>query len=193
MTDENDLIGGLFRDGKERQLSETALHTHFLYLIRYGVWRHRLPKDVCESIYSDTMYVVINNIRQGKFEKKASLETYINSIFDHKCIDAVRSMLAEKNKTLHHSVDIEFFTQKLPDSARSIIEALIRKEDIDKINKNREELGENCRQLLFFFEEDKKDTETAQLMGFKSAEVVKTTRLRCMEKLRQKVLNIQAK
>jgi RNA polymerase sigma-70 factor (ECF subfamily) len=47
------------------------------------------------------------------------------------------------------------------------------------------ELGENCRQLLMNWAEGLSDKQIAASMTYKSADVVKTSRLRCLEKLRQ--------
>jgi RNA polymerase sigma-70 factor (ECF subfamily) len=47
------------------------------------------------------------------------------------------------------------------------------------------EMGENCRQLLGLWSESYSDKEIASIMEYKTADVVKTSRLRCLEKLRQ--------
>jgi len=47
------------------------------------------------------------------------------------------------------------------------------------------ELGENCREMLALFADGYSDKEIAVTMEYKTAEVVKTSRLRCLEKLRQ--------
>ena len=47
------------------------------------------------------------------------------------------------------------------------------------------ETGENCKQLLSMFAEGYNDKEIAATMEYKSADVVKTSRLRCLDRLRQ--------
>jgi hypothetical protein len=46
-------------------------------------------------------------------------------------------------------------------------------------------LGESCRKLLALFADGFSDQEIAVAMEYKTAEVVKTSRLRCIDKLRQ--------
>jgi DNA-directed RNA polymerase specialized sigma24 family protein len=51
------------------------------------------------------------------------------------------------------------------------------------------QLEEKCRQLLMFWGENYSDREIASLLQYKTADVVKTSRLRCLERLR-KLYNI---
>jgi RNA polymerase sigma factor (sigma-70 family) len=187
--DDKVIISGLQAGGTQRHSFETKLYNHFKYLIKGGVWRRRLPEETCQSVYSDTVMDVIENIVTRRFEGKASLKAYIYQIFDHKCVDEVRKNTTNKNAVNEQAVGIETFTQILPDSTRSVIEEIIRKETLDGIRERLLNLGENCRQILSYFGDGYTDIEIAQMTGFKTAEVVKTTRLRCLDKLRARVLN----
>jgi FixJ family two-component response regulator len=73
----------------------------------------------------------------------------------------------------------------LPDDSRSIIEKLMIEYDVEVLRKRLKELGEKCRQMIEAWGEGYMDQEIAVEMGYQSAAVVKTSRLRCLEKLRE--------
>ena len=72
----------------------------------------------------------------------------------------------------------------LGDEAKNILQELIEKNDQNLLRTRLNELGGKCRELLMYFADGFKDKEIASFMAYKAAEVVKTTRLRCLEKLR---------
>ena len=61
----------------------------------------------------------------------------------------------------------------------------MEKADKDLVKQKLKEVGESCRQLLLRWAEGLSDKEIAIAMEYKTADVVKTSRLRCLEKLRQ--------
>ncbi|MEO7488157.1 MAG: hypothetical protein ABIU77_13690, partial [Ferruginibacter sp.] len=73
--------------------------------------------------------------------------------------------------------------------AKTVVQQLVEQTDMDMLKNKMNELGDNCRQLLTLFADSYTDKEIATAMDFKSADVVKTSRLRCLEKLRQLYLN----
>jgi RNA polymerase sigma-70 factor (ECF subfamily) len=73
----------------------------------------------------------------------------------------------------------------LSDSAKLVIQKMTEKTDWDFLRQKLNEIGENCRKLLQHWAEGYHDKEIAALLEYKTADVVKTSRLRCLEKLRQ--------
>jgi RNA polymerase sigma-70 factor (ECF subfamily) len=65
------------------------------------------------------------------------------------------------------------------------MQQLVDRSDFDLLKQRLNELGDNCRKLLAMFADGYSDKEIAVFMEYKTAEVVKTSRLRCLEKLRQ--------
>jgi len=57
--------------------------------------------------------------------------------------------------------------------------------DTELLKKKLDELGDKCRELLLFSADGYSDKDLAIQLVYKSADVVKTTRLRCLQKLRQ--------
>jgi RNA polymerase sigma-70 factor (ECF subfamily) len=79
---------------------------------------------------------------------------------------------------------------ELPDETRSVIQAIIAHDERQQIINRLQEIGDKCKELLLLFEEGYNDKEIAGHMNYQSADVVKTTRLRCLEKLKLKLTRI---
>jgi len=64
------------------------------------------------------------------------------------------------------------------------VQTLINQYDVELLYRRMRELGEKCQQMIKAWGEGYMDQEIAVEMGYQSAAVVKTSRLRCLEKLR---------
>jgi RNA polymerase sigma-70 factor (ECF subfamily) len=73
----------------------------------------------------------------------------------------------------------------ISDPAKTIIQQLVEKNDVALLKQKLTEIGDICKQLLTMFAEGYNDKEIAVAMEYKSPDVVKTSRLRCLDKLRQ--------
>ena len=78
---------------------------------------------------------------------------------------------------------------QLPDNARNIVERMVTSEMKASIKKQLDVIGQKCKELLLMFEDGLSDKEIAAVLSYSNAAVVKTTRLRCLEKLREKITN----
>jgi RNA polymerase sigma-70 factor (ECF subfamily) len=66
-----------------------------------------------------------------------------------------------------------------------VLQKLIDKTDLDLLGEKLRELEEKCRKLLTYWSDQYSDREIAAMLDYKTADVVKTSRLRCLEKLRK--------
>lgn len=187
---DTDIVNGILASGSQVRVFENRLYDKFVYLIREGVWKHKLTEDECSMAYSDTVLTVIENIQKGKFEGRSELKTYVYQIFNNKCVDAIRKNTTNKQQ-VNRGAPIDDYLYILPDETRGIIETLISRFDASLLQKRIAELGGKCKQMLLAWGEGFMDQEIAAEMGYQSAAVVKTSRLRCLEKL--KVLYGQGK
>jgi RNA polymerase sigma factor (sigma-70 family) len=181
---DREIIGRLQQGGTERRRSEEQFFNRFAYFIREGMTRHALSEDDAFNAYSDTILASIEKIINGSFEGRSSLKTYLYQIFNNKCVDLLRKKTTNKNSV--HRTDI--ITDKLlfiSDSARTVVQKLIDKADWSWLREKLNELEEKCRQLLVHWGDNYSDREIATAMDYKTADVVKTSRLRCLEKLRR--------
>ena len=85
---------------------------------------------------------------------------------------------------IHQTVTISEMMTQLSDSSKSIVQKLIDQADYVQLKQKLDLLGEKCKQLLTLFAEGYTDKEIAAETEYKTGEVVKTSRIRCLEKLR---------
>ena len=186
-TEESLLMTDLQAGGAQRRLAEKNLYERFMYLVQHGMRNYRISEDDSVSAYSDTILSVIDNVVGGRFEGRSSLKSYIFQIFMNKCVDVVRKKTTNRH-TLYDNEMIDHLTRTLPDKARNIVQQLIEINERTSLMEKIRALGEKCRQLLLLFEDGYSDKEIAVQMEYNTPEVVKTTRLRCLEKLREKMI-----
>ncbi|CAG5009692.1 hypothetical protein DYBT9275_04551 [Dyadobacter sp. CECT 9275] len=180
---DSELVKGILEGGNRQRFFENQLYSRYAYLIREGVRKHRLTEDECSMAFSDTVLTVIENIQKGRFEGRAELKTYLYQIFTNKCVDLIRKNATNKQQ-VNRGVGIDDYMNILPDESRSVVERLMEQYDIDLLHRRMQELGEKCKQMILAWGEGFMDQEIAVKMGYQSAAVVKTSRLRCLEKLR---------
>lgn len=185
---ERELVEGLKAGGFERRKHENALFGHFLYLVRLFEKKYSLPEEEVVSAYSDTILTVINNVVDGSFEGRSSLKSYTSQIFMNKCVDVIRKKTTNKY-AVNRPADIDSLANVLPDKTRNIVQALIDKNERYSLMKKLNSLTGKCRQLLLLFEEGYSDQEIAVQTDYKSADVVKTSRMRCLEKLKEQFIS----
>jgi RNA polymerase sigma factor (sigma-70 family) len=178
------IIGLLRQNGLDKRKGEESLFSEYAYFIRDGMRKHRLSEDQAFDAYSDSVLVAIDSISNETFQGGSSLKSYLYKIFHNKCVDLFRKNATNKssvNRTL--SINEELF--RLSDKSRSIVQTLIEKADWKVLRSRLEQLGDDCRRMLLLWADSFSDREIAVVMEYKTANVVKTSRLRCLAKLRQ--------
>jgi RNA polymerase sigma-70 factor (ECF subfamily) len=181
---DQEIIEQLRQAGGNKRKSEEQLFNKYAYFIREGMSKHSLSEDEAFDAYSDTVLSAIEKITNHTFEGRSSLKTYLYQIFHNKCVDLLR-----KKTTNKHSVyRTESITDRLfhiSDTARSVVQTLIDKADWNLLKQKLNELEDKCRQMLLLWADSYSDKEIATTLEYKTADVVKTSRLRCLEKLRR--------
>ena len=184
ISEDEEMIRNLKESKMVRRKAEEELFSRHIYFIKEGVNKYSLDQEDAFNAYSDTILQVINNIAGNLFEKRSSLKTYLYRIFNNKCVDLIRKKTTNKS-SVHQTAPISDMLTMISDPAKTVIQQLIEKNDIELLRTKLNEIGENCKQLLPMFAEGYNDKEIAINMEYKSADVVKTSRLRCLDKLRQ--------
>ncbi len=188
MTDA-EIISGLQQNGAERKKCEFALYQSYNYFIREGCKKYHLDDDESQIAYSDAVLSVIVNTTNNTFEGRSSLKTYLFQIYSNKCVDFVRKNTTNKS-SVHNGTGISDMLWQLPDNAKHVVEKMMQKYQRSIIAEKLKEVGEKCREMLLFFEEGYSDKEIAEKLQYQTAAVAKTSRLRCLDKLREKVKGI---
>ena len=183
VSSDGELIQNLQENNLLKRKAEDALFNRFAYFIKEGIKKYELQEDESFDAYSDTILHAIDNIRKGHFENRSSLKTYLYRIFINKCVDLLRKKTTNKN-SVHHTSSVSDMLLLIADPAKTIVQQLIERTDRDALKNRLLELGENCRKLLTLFADGYNDKEVSVLLEYRSADVVKTSRLRCLDKLR---------
>ncbi len=178
-----DIINDLLSNGNQKRKAEEQLFSMFSYFIGEGIKKFSLSEDESFDVYSDTILVTINKIINGSFEGRSSLKTYVFQIFNNKSVDLIRKKTTNKN-SVHQTLSITDKLTHLSDAAKPVIQQMIERSDWELLRAKLNGLGENCRNLLLMFADGLTDKEIAVALAYKTADVVKTSRLRCLEKLR---------
>ena len=180
---DEELIQNLQGNNLLKRKAEDALFKQYIYFIKEGVKKYALQEDEAFDAYSDTILQAIDNIRKGHFENRSALKTYLYRIFINKCVDFLRKKTTNKN-SVHKTAFISDMLILIADPAKTVVQQLIERTDMESLKNKLQELGESCRKLLMLFADGFSDREVSVLMEYKSADVVKTSRLRCVDKLR---------
>ena len=182
-TSDEEIISYLIKDGHDRKQGEDLFFKKFIYFIGQAVHKYSFTEEESFDIYTDTILAASGRIGNHGFDGRSTLKTWLFQIFHHKCVDFIRKKTTNKEH-VHHTLSLSNHMVHLPDSAKSVIQQMIEKVDVDRLRLKLKELGETCQKLLMFWAEGYHDREIAMAMEYKSADVVKTSRLRCLERLR---------
>ena len=184
ISDDEEIIRNLKESKMVRRKAEEELFSRHIYFIKEGINKYSLDQEDAFNAYSDTILQAIESVTANRFEKRSSLKTYLYRIFNNKCVDLIRKKTTNKS-SVHQTAPISDMLTMISDPAKTIIQQLVEKNDVALLKAKLTEIGENCKQLLSMFAEGYNDKEIAATMEYKSADVVKTSRLRCLDKLRQ--------
>jgi RNA polymerase sigma factor (sigma-70 family) len=182
--DDSSIINSLSQQGIDRKKAEGQLFTRYAYFIQQAINQYSFTEDEAFTIYSDTIVSAIPKLTDGSFEGRSTLKTWLFQIFHNKCVDLVRKKTTNKY-SVHHTVSVPDILLSISDSAKTIIQELMERTDRERLKQKLNQLGENCRNILWQWADGYSDKEIAESLQYKTADVVKTSRLRCLEKLRQ--------
>lgn len=184
LADDDQLIQIIKENKITRRQAENQLFNQYAYFIKEGMHKYSLEEEDAFTAYSETILQSLDNIDNSVFGRRSSLKTYLYKIFNNKCVDLIRKKTTNK-RSIFQTAPISEMMDMMSDNAKSAIQKLIEKNDIDLLRSRLNELGDACRKILLFFADGYNDKEIAELMEYKTADVVKTSRLRCVGKLRE--------
>ena len=167
---DEDLVSNLQQNSSLKRKAAEEIFNRHAWFIKDGINKYSLSEDEAFDAYSDTILQAIDNITKGLFEKRAALKTYLYRIFCNKCVDLIRKKTTNKG-SIHQTLPVSDMLSMISDSAKTIIQQLIQKTDVEILKSKMNEIGENCKQLLAMFADDFTDREIAEIMKYKTASV----------------------
>ena len=170
---EKNLIEGI-RAGSEETLNR-LYRDNFPKVMKLGI-RNNLSGSDIQDIYHESIIVLIENIRFGKFKADSKVETYLIGIVKYKLLEKFRRN--QKTSTLELIDNIE-------------IPILIEEENVDhrvlELAKRLKEISSECEQLLVsYYYENKNLKEIARDLNYTDA-FIRVKKLRCMNQLRASI------
>lgn len=184
---DSDIAIGIIKGGTSRRSFENKLYEKYYYLVKDGTFKHKITEEDAASTYSDTIIAVIDSLVLHKFQEKSQLKTYIHQIFNNKCVDLIRKNSTNK-ESVNNGISIDDYTLQMPDESKLIIQKLTEEFEFEKLKMELTKLGEKCKQMLMAWAEGFTDKEITIMLDYNSPQVTKTSRLRCMEKLKENYL-----
>ena len=159
-----------------------ALHVlyqkHREAFLGWACKRYQCSEDDAADLYQDAIIVLYENALAGKITGNSKLRTYLFGVG--------KNLILKNYEQYKRFADLETEDprdNKTPVSA--VDESIILTERQQALQLALQELGEACRRLLIRFYYDKFSTEAMMSeFGYKTKDVVKSQKARCMRSLR---------
>jgi len=182
--DEREIIDSIAGSGGDRKKAEERLFNRYAYFIKEAIYKFSLSEEEASDLYSDTIISAIDKIANKSFEGRSSLKTWLYSIFHNKYVDLIRKKTTNKS-SIHQTLFMSDMLLEISDRSKTVIQELVEQTDWELLRQRLEHIGDSCKQMLTLWADGYSDKEIAAELKYKTPDVVKTSRLRCLEKLRK--------
>jgi RNA polymerase sigma factor (sigma-70 family) len=140
------------------------------------VMRNNGTADDAEDILQESLIVLWERVRAGRFEYKAKLSTFLYA--------TAKNVWSQRLRRKGREITGELDPDSREDPAASPLENLIASEQAALVSESLGKIGEQCRKLLllFYWDELPMD-EIAVKLGFANAETAKAKKYQCKKAL----------
>ncbi|CAD5253532.1 MULTISPECIES: RNA polymerase sigma factor [unclassified Imperialibacter] len=177
---EKDIIASI-REGNQRVMEEV----YFSYRNEFVSWSRRkfaITEQDALDHYQDTLTVFFEKVMNNSISGiESSLKTYLFGIGKNK----VRQQFDERNRMKRHEEGlVEHYRFLSENKEAEATYDLARQQTWELFDA----MGEACKHILrLFYFEKRSMSEIAEIMGHNSEAVSRTTKKRCLEKIRSQV------
>jgi RNA polymerase sigma factor (sigma-70 family) len=139
--------------------------------------------ETAQDIFQDGVIVFFEKVREGNFEKKSSIQTYLNSVCRFKLLNTIRDkreFISPSDFSFDETIKDDFETFAVEKEERiSLIETQLTKLKAK---------GGKCYDILFaYFYEGKNMENIAQQFEYTNAENAKNQKAKCQKQLKEMV------
>jgi len=170
-----------FIDGLRTNSNEvlTALYKKYYTIVLKLIVSNNGTQDEAQDVYQETIIVVFENVRKPDFELNCQLQTYIYSIAKRLWL----KQLKKNGKTFLFKEDEE---NELADVTNDLNDHVKKEDDILKMNKSMQLLGEPCNTIIndFYVLKLSMD-EIAEKFGYTNSDNAKTQKYKCLQRLKK--------
>lgn len=164
----------LMREGDEEALA--TLFQQNKRVITSFVMRNNGSEEDAEDVLQDSVIIVWERVRTGRYEHSAKLSTFLFAV--------AKNVWSRKRMRKLREPAGEFDNNTLMDAALSPLEEMIDSEQSKAIADALDVLGEPCKSLLLLFYRDElSQDEIAVELGFANAATVKSKKYTCIKML----------
>jgi len=136
--------------------------------------------DDAEDVLQDSVIILWERVRSGRFEYTAKLSTFLFAI--------AKNVWSRKRARKQRETAIEFKDDLLESDDVSQLELMVESERSQTVATALEQLGDPCKTLLLlYYWEEKSQEDIAAQMGFANAATVKSKKYTC-KKMLEKIL-----
>ena len=166
----------LIRKGDEEAL--TMLYDSNRRPVVDLVTRNSGAADDAEDVLQESLIVLWERVRSGKFEYKAKLSTFVYA--------TAKNVWFQRLRRIGREVTGELDPEGEEDSAPSPLESLISSEQAALVSEALARIGEQCRKLLLLYYWDEFSMEEiATTLGFANADTAKAKKYQCKKALEE--------
>lgn len=132
-------------------------------------YRRRLAAEA-EDLEQEILYEVTRAMREGQFEGRSQVRTYVSAYVHHKCIDRLRTRQRWEWVSIE---DIELHSR-----SPSPLDRLSERETVEQALRVLEEVPDSCRELWQMLQEGLRYREMSRRLGISEA-TLRSRVLRC--------------
>ena len=145
------------------------------------ITRNSGTTDDAQDVLQESLVILWERIRTGRFEYKAQLNTFIYA--------TVRNLWSQRLRQKKRLSSAEIDPEAHEDQSPSVLDYLIATERVEMVHDALETIGEQCKKLLLlFYWEEQSMEEIAIRLGFANADTVKAKKYQCKKAL-ERALN----